>query len=237
MVAVAVVVAVLAGLGVYYLYSALALGWGGIGLGPAVARRERRRTDRARDWLAQAGLAEVAVGEFAGATVVLAVGGGLFGFLLFGGAVPALVCTVFAGALPIASYRRRRLLRREVAQEAWPRIIEEIRILTGSVGRSIPQALFEVGRAAPVELRPAFAAAQREWLLSTDFARTLDVLKAQLADPTADTACETLLVAHELGGSDLDHRLAALAEDRRLDTRDRKDARAKQAGVCFSETR
>ena len=64
-------------------------------------------------------------------------------------------------------------------------MIEEIRILTGSRGRSIPQALFEVGRRGPVELRPAFAAAQREWLLSTDFDRTLKVLKDRLADPTA----------------------------------------------------
>jgi tight adherence protein B len=113
-------------------------------------------------------------------------------------------------------------------------MIEEIRILTGSLGRSIPQALFEVGRRGPAELRPAFAAAQREWLLSTDFERTLRVLKDRLADPTADAACETLLVAHELGGVDLDRRLAALAEDRIQDTQGRKDARAKQAGVRFA---
>ena len=93
-------------------------------------------------------------------------------------------------------------------------MIEEIRLLTGSLGRSIPQALFEVGRGRPEELRPAFAAAQREWLLSTDFARTVAVLKARLADATADAACETLLVAHEVGGTDLDRRLAALVEDR-----------------------
>ena len=113
-------------------------------------------------------------------------------------------------------------------------MIEEIRILTGSLGRSIPQALFEVGRRGPEELRPAFEAAHREWLLSTDFARTVDVLKARLADPTADAACETLLVAHELGGTDLDRRLEALIEDRLQDTQGRKDARAKQAGVRFA---
>ena len=113
-------------------------------------------------------------------------------------------------------------------------MIEEIRLLTGSVGRSIPQALFEVGRNGPDELRPAFAAAHREWLLSTDFGRTVDVLKAQLADPTADATLETLLIAHELGGADLGRRLEALAEDRRRDTHDRKDARAKQAGARFA---
>ena len=113
-------------------------------------------------------------------------------------------------------------------------MIEEIRILTSSVGRSIPQALFEVGRNGPGEMRPAFDAAHREWLLCTDFARTLDVLKVRLADPTADATCETLLIAHELGGSDLDRRLEALADDRRRDTHDRKDARAKQAGARFA---
>ena len=49
-------------------------------------------------------------------------------------------------------------------------MIEEIRILTGSLGRSVPQALFEVGRRGPEELRPAFEAATRHWLVSTDFA-------------------------------------------------------------------
>ena len=103
-------------------------------------------------------------------------------------------------------------------------------------GRSIPQALLDVGRRGPEELRPAFDAARREWLISTDFERTVNVIKARLADPTADAACETLLIAHELGGSDLDKRLEALIEDRILDTQGRKDARAKQAGVRFAVT-
>jgi tight adherence protein B len=113
-------------------------------------------------------------------------------------------------------------------------MIEELRILTGSVGRSIPQALFEVGEAGPEELRPAFAAAHREWRLTTDFERTLAVLRDRLADPTCDATCETLLIAHELGGTDVDRRLADLAEDRRQDVRYRKDARARQAGVRFA---
>ena len=113
-------------------------------------------------------------------------------------------------------------------------MIEEIRIRTGALGRSVPQALFEVGRRGPAEMQPAFAAAHREWLTSTDFARAVRVLKDRLADPTADVTCETLLVAHELGGTDLDRRLAALVEDRVQDVQGRKDARAKQAGVRFA---
>jgi tight adherence protein B len=153
---------------------------------------------------------------------------------MFGGVAPALVAGAFATTFPLASYRTRRTTRRSTAQEAWPRMIEEIRIQTSSLGRSIPQALLDVGRRGPDELRPAFEAAQREWLISTDFERTISVLKARLADPTADATCETLLIAHELGGSDLDRRLTALIDDRILDAQGRKDARAKQAGVRFA---
>jgi tight adherence protein B len=113
-------------------------------------------------------------------------------------------------------------------------MIEEVRLLTGSLGRSIPQAMFEVGRRAPTRMQPAFVAAEREWLITTDFTRTMALLKSRLADPTADATCETLLVAYEVGGTELDRRLGALIEDRVQDLRGRKDAQARQAGVRFA---
>ncbi len=148
--------------------------------------------------------------------------------------MPALVLAGCVAATPLASYRLRRQRLRATAMESWPRLIEEIRIRTSGLGRSVPQALFEAGERAPASLRPAFAAAHREWVLSTDFERTVSVLKDGLADPTADAACETLLVAHEVGGSDLDRRLEALIEDRVIDVQGRKDGRSKQAGVRFA---
>lgn len=216
------------------MHTALAHRWTGVGLGPAPRPQDHPRHATAKDWLAQAGLADVAWIEFAGVLTIVFVVGAAIAFALFGGPAPALIAGLFAASLPIAAYRQRRSNRRAKAQEAWPRLIEEIRILTSSVGRSVPQALFEVGLTGPVELREAFVAAQREWQLSTDFERTIAVLKTQLADPTADATCETLLIAHELGGSDVDRRLADLAEDRRQDVHNRKDARAKQAGVRFA---
>lgn len=184
--------------------------------------------------MAQAGLGDVGLGEFAAVIGALALVGLVAGLVVFGGLLPAMMLAGFAASAPVATYRRRRSRRLDHARDAWPRLIDEIRILTGSAGRSVPQALFEVGRQGPAELRPAFAAAQREWLLSTDFSRTLDVLKRRLADPTADATCETLLIAHELGGTDLDSRLDALAVDRRQDAQGRKDALAQQAGVRFA---
>jgi tight adherence protein B len=227
--------AALAAYGVHLVYTSAALGWTGLRPGPAApARGVARRRATARDWLAQAGLDDVRPAEVAAVIAVLFAAGAAIAFAVFGGALPALAAGAFAAATVPASYRNRRRRRLDGARDNWPRMLEELRILTGSLGRSIPQALFEVGRRGPVELRPAFAAAHREWLITTDFTRTLSVLKERLADATADIVCETLLVAHDLGGADLDRRLDALVEDRFQDLQGRKDARAKQAGVRFA---
>ncbi len=223
--------AALAATGVHLLFTSVVLGQRDLRLAPlADARRRARR----RDWLVQAGLVDVPMRQLAAVITTLVLAGGVAAFALFGGILPAIAIATFTGSLPLASYRARRAAQRASAMDAWPRLLEELRILTSSLGRSVPQALFEVGRRAPLEMRPAFDAAQREWLLSTDFARTIRVLKLGLADPTADAACETLLVAHEVGGTDLDRRLEALIEDRIQDTMGRKDARAKQAGARFA---
>jgi tight adherence protein B len=225
--------ALCAATGTYLLYTAVVFGWRGLAPGPRLAGAATRRTTLA-DRLVAAGLAAGELRQFAAVAAALAVAGGALGLAVFGGPMPALALALLLGASPVASFRVRRDQRRAAAQEAWPRLVEEIRILTSSLGRSVPQALFEAGRRAPAELRPAFEAAHREWLLTTDFERTVRTLKAGLADPTADAACETLLVAHEVGGTDLDRRLEALVEDRILDVQGRKDARAKQAGVRFA---
>jgi len=229
----ALLVALIAAYGVFLVFTAVAFGWTGLGLGPDLGRNRLPARHRVDEWLAQAGLGDVRAGEFGAVVLILFVGGAALAFAIFGGVLAPLIAGGFAASFPIASYRARRDRRRADAREAWPRMIEEMRLLTGSLGRSVPQALFEVGRRGPSEMQDAFAAAQREWLISTDFIRTVAVLKHALADPTADATCETLLVAHEVGGSDLDRRLAALIEDRVQDLQGRKDARAKQSGVCF----
>lgn len=231
---VAFLLALVGAYGVFLLYTALAMDWRGLGVSPEPLRRRPRRRLDVAEFLAQAGMERVGVAEFLAATGVLAVLGFGLGWLVWGGFLPALAVGGVAAWTPFGSARGRRQRRREHAREAWPRMIEEIRLQAVSLGRSIPQALFTVGARGPEETRPAFAAARREWLISTDFDRTLAVLKARLADPTADAVCETLLIAHEIGGSDVDRRLRALMEDRIDDLQGRKDARSKQAGARFA---
>jgi tight adherence protein B len=229
----AVLVAVVAAYGVHLLYTGVVLGWRGLRVGPAPAR-PRTRTPLLQQWLAQAGLADVPARQFAIVVGGVSAAGAVVAFALFGAPLPALAGAGLAAGFPVAAARARRVRRRGQSADAWPRMIEEIRLQTGSLGRSVPQALFAVGRRAPADVRPAFAAAEREWLLTTDFARTVGLLKQLLADATADVTLETLLVAHEVGGSELDRRLAALVEDRVQDLQGRKDARAKQSGVRFA---
>jgi tight adherence protein B len=223
----------LAACGVYLLLT----GRRGADQDPRTAAASRPTVElavRLDGWLAQAGLADVRRGPLALATTGVTVLGAAFGWALFGAALPAIAVGGGSAGFPLASLRQRRRRRLATAQEAWPRLIEEIRILVGSAGRSIPQALFEAGGRAPVELHAAFQAAHRTWLLTTDLGPSLRVLKDRMADPTCDAACETLLVAHQLGGVDLDQRLASLAAARRLDTQSRRDARARQAGARFA---
>ena len=223
----AVAASLLAATGAWLIYSSLA------GRGRRAGER-RAASRRNTDWRDRLGLTEVSGAEFAAAVAVVTAVGGLVAYLLFAAVIPALLAAVFAGTFPVAAYRRRRRTRAEAALAEWPRILEEIRLRTGSLGRSVPQALFEAGRSAPRDWRPAFNVAEREWLLTVDFARTVSVLKERLADPTADVVCETLLMAHEIGGTDLDPKLAELIEDRTQDVQSRKDASSRLAGVRFA---
>lgn len=218
----ALVLAMVGAYGVHLLYTSAAMGWRGVAPGPASARVRRPLPSVPRDLVA--------------VTAVLGLVGAAFGWTLFGGVVPPLAIGAAVGSVPVVSARARSERRRALAREAWPRLIEEIRIKTTSLGRSIPQALLDVGAHAPAELQPAFEQARREWLLSTDFERTLDVLRAQLQDATADAVCETLLVAHQIGGNDVDRCLGALIDDRVMDLQGRKDAASRQAGARFARS-
>ena len=224
-------VAALAGYGTHLLYSAVSYGWTGLQPGPTAPKQRR---DRAVELIASSGLGDLDPRAFTAAMAVLGLLGFAFGTLLFAGIAPALIIAVFAATMPIGVARVRHLRLTNHAHQAWPALIEEIRLLTGTLGRSIPQATFEVGARSPEGLRPAFEDAHREWLITTDFARALDVLKARLAHNTADIVAETLMTAHELGGGEVGNRLAALAQDRMIDQQHRRDAVARQAGVRFA---
>jgi tight adherence protein B len=172
-----------------------------------------------------------------GRAAALPLGAGLAGTLLglvaVGGPV-ALGVGAIAAACSVVGRRSVAHARRDQTRRLWPSLLEEIRVLTTSGGRSLPRALLEVGTRAPAPTGDAFRTAQAAWRVSADFERTLGVLKDQLADADTDVVTETLLVAHEVGGVDVGRRLARLAEDRRRDLAARDLATAKLAGARFA---
>ncbi|MHB8295878.1 MAG: type II secretion system F family protein [Acidimicrobiales bacterium] len=228
----AVLVSLLAAYGAYLLYTALVAGWGGLHVAPGLGAQARR--SRVGLLGLGTGLGPRALARVLAASGACALAGGLLGFIVLGGIATSAALGLGAAWLPVASLKARRRERMEAAREAWPYMIDQLRLEIGSLGRSVPQALFSVGHLAPAPLRPAFAAAEREWMISTDFPRSCHLLAGSLSDATADGVLETLVVGHETGGTGLDRRLATLAEDRHLELQDRKDALARQAGVRFA---
>lgn len=230
-VVVAASLALLAAAGVHLLVGALLLGRHShlsLRILPVAVRRPTR------DLLEEFGVSQWHWSQILVVEASAVTSGALLGWMVFGGSVPAIVLGVTAACVPPASARGRVRRIREMSRDAWPRMLEELRLAVVQLGRSVPQALLDIGERAPRELQPAFAAARREWLISTDLSRALAVLRRQLADPTADVVCETLLIAHEVGGSDIDVRLRTLIGDRLRDIEHRREARAKQAGVRFA---
>lgn len=187
-------------------------------------------TRRCRLALDRIGLHGVGLVGFARATASAAIGAAVLTTLTVGWSPLSLLAAATAATVPTAYWRSRHRAALAAARTHWPRLVEELRIQVGPMGRSIPQALLDVGERAPEAIRPAFRAAQREWNLRTDVDGMLHVLAERLADATADATCETLLVIHQVGG-DPDPRLADLAAARRQDLLDRREADARQAGA------
>ena len=218
----AALVACVAGYGVHLLYTGTAHGWTGIAPGHGTKRARmaavgpRIRTAAARP--VAAGLAGAAAA-----------------FVLFGAPVPALVggrvrrgdrrdLDSRRGGAPIGAGCRR--VAHGVGGDA----------RAGGRGRPAPSshALFHAGRRTPTAVSVGFAAAEREWHSSTDFGRALGVLKTELAEASTDVICETLLVAHQVGGTGVERRLEALIEDRVRELDLRRDAGSRQAGARFA---
>ncbi|HMK12138.1 MAG TPA: hypothetical protein VK461_11190 [Acidimicrobiales bacterium] len=219
--AAAALVACIAAYGVHLVHTGLSLRWSGIGPGPRGERLVGQRR------IPRVGTRELQV--LGGA--VAAFGGT---FLVFGGVLPSLIAGAISATLMTISDRAATERRCDLVADAWPGVLEEVRVLAGAGGRPIPQALFQAGVRTSPGVREAFVAAQREWQSSTDFTRAIAVLKAELDEASSDVVCETLLVAHQVGGSGVDRRLEALAEDRVRDLDLRRDARSRQAGARFA---
>ena len=142
----------------------------------------------------------------------------------------ALCFCVFAFFLPTVVLRRMRRRRQVALRELWPEAVDNLASAVRA-GMSLPEGLSALAVRGPVELRPAFGRFATAYRASGRFGDCLDRLEADLADPVGDRVCETMRVAHEVGGSDVGSVLRMLSELLRSDARTRAELETRQGWI------
>ncbi len=156
-------------------------------------------------------------------TVVLAsVGSGVLSAIvataISGVPVVAVIAGVLAASAPVVLLRRRARLVDEAVCAAWPDAVD---VLVSGVraGMSLSEAVGSLALQGPRPLQPAFAHFVVELRASGSFTDSLRALQDRLADPVADRVIASLLIAREVGGSDLGRVLRTLSSLLREDAR------------------
>lgn len=146
--------------------------------------------------------------------------------------IPVLSALAFAagGAAPMGVLRSRRLRLRKVRRQLWPDVCDLL-IASIRVGLSLPDAVATLAESAPAMMRPAFVVFARDLRATGRFEDALDRLKAALADPIADRIVETLRMARQVGGTELNGVLRALSASVRADAALRGEVEARQSWI------
>lgn len=184
-------------------------------------------SDRLRDELVQAGYDSVGPRSLVSACFI-AFGVVVLIVLATTGVVPVALCfAAMAGYAPLALVRMRARRRRASLRELWPDAVDNIASAVRA-GLALPEALSQLGRRGPEELRPAFRAFAEDYRTTGRFHESLDLLKVRLSDPVGDRLVESLRIAREVGGSDLGRLLRALSSFLREDARTRAELETRQ---------
>ncbi len=131
-------------------------------------------------------------------------------YALTGLVAVSLVPAVVVATLPKAYFARKRAVRLARVQEAWP---DGLRDILSSVrsGSSLPSAVENLALFGPEPLREAFQGFDI-YSRSLGVVAALEMVKDDVADPTADRVIEVLILAYERGGSVVPEILEDIAE-------------------------
>ncbi|MBA2274544.1 MAG: type II secretion system F family protein [Actinobacteria bacterium] len=191
---------------------------------------ERRRKSRLLHWFDRlahdSGMRSMTGMRLIGASVV----SGLAVFILVAALTSSLIESVVISAasasLPMATARARSKRRLRRFREAWP---DAIAILISGIrsGVSLPESCVTLVSRGPRELQPGFAAFTSTYRASGSFRAGLERLAADMADPIADRVVTALMLAHEVGGTDLVRVLRTLGDFVREDLKVRQEIEAR----------
>jgi tight adherence protein B len=183
--------------------------------------------DRLRDQLVQAGFAAVAPRVLLSASAIAFVLVALIVMAVTEVPSISISFAAMAGYAPVGFVRARARHRRASFRDLWPDAVDNI--ASGvRAGLALPEALSQLGRRGPEELRPAFLGFAEDYRATGRFHECLDRLKERLSDPVGDRLVESLRMAREVGGSDLGRLLRTLATFLREDSRTRAELETRQ---------
>ena len=161
--------------------------------------------------------------------IVLAAASGVLTLVFIAGLSSSLViATAFALATawtPFGVARARRNRRRRRFREAWPDAIASL-IAGVRAGMSLPETCASLAERGPKDLRPGFSAFTATYHSAGSFRAGLQRLQGHLSDPVADRVVAALVIAHDVGGTELVRVLRTLGNFVREDLRVRKEIEA-----------
>lgn len=188
---------------------------------PASAVRERMR---------QAGLHSVSIPVFAVVSIVIGLASGALVFVLVPVTPLALVAAIAATSIPAIVVGARARSQRKALRLVWPDVVDHL-VSTTRSGISLPDGVAALAHIGPIATRQAFTLFESEYAATGHFGRSLDELKDQLSDPTADRILETLRMSRDVGGTELPSVLRALAAHLRQESAIRGEVEARQSWV------
>jgi tight adherence protein B len=122
----------------------------------------------------------------------------------------SLMPAIVVATLPRAYFSRRHARRLQEIQAAWPDGIRDV-ISSVRSGASLPSAVESLATYGPAPLRQALQGFP-VYARSLGFVAALEMVKADLADPTSDRVIEVLILGYERGGNVVPRILADLAD-------------------------
>jgi tight adherence protein B len=100
---------------------------------------------------------------------------------------------------------------KKVPAELWPDVVDDLASAIRA-GLSLPQAVIELCKSGPEQLRTAFQLCRDQYQATGDFNAGLNLIAKNLEDSQADKFVASLQIAHEVGGADLGVLLRTLSE-------------------------
>jgi len=153
-----------------------------------------------------------------------------FVFLLTHSIIIGIAFAILSGATAWTLLHKKSVKNESELVEAWPEVIDHL--MSGiSSGLSLSESLSGLAARGPEILRPIFTTFRTELYKTGDFTIALTKLKTEFSHHSSDQIFEALLIAKELGGSELLQILRTLGDFLRQDLVLRREIEVKHGWI------